>query len=543
MIESEVRRLAGISIVLVIGLLWLAYRSLTLLVLGLLPVISGALAGVAAVSLGFGHVHGLTLGFGTTLIGEAVDYSIYFFIQKGGGDNPQSFWRTIRLGVLTSIVGFAALLVSGFPGLAQLGMYSISGLLCAVLVTRFVLPDLVPANIAVPDFPRLGNQLNRVIEYGARLRWGVGLLLLAALTSIVWHRGDVWNRQLSALSPISRADQEIDAQLRADMGAPDTRYVVSVTAPTEQAALEQAERVGGVLQKLLAQNILGGFTSPAQVWPSHALQRTRQAALPEPHEALQRLSLALQGLPLRPEKLDNFIADLAAARARAPLDRAELAGSSAGLLVDSLLIPRSSGYLALIPLHPNKSTSSDQEIDLQKVRAAFDANGLNQVIVIDLLNETTLLFNGYLLEASWLSGLGCLAIVALLLVSLRSVKATLNITLPLACAVACVTAGLLAFGIQLTILHLTGLLLVVAVGSNYALFFATNQSSKGVAERHRMQVSLVVANLATVSSFGVLGISKVPVLAALGVTVGWGAFLALIFSTILTHPAVHESSS
>ena len=50
--------------------------------LGLLPVATGALVGIAAVALGFGAVHGITLGFGITLIGESVDYSIYFFIQS-----------------------------------------------------------------------------------------------------------------------------------------------------------------------------------------------------------------------------------------------------------------------------------------------------------------------------------------------------------------------------------------------------------------------------------------------------------------------------
>jgi len=49
-------------------------------------VLSGALAGVAAVSLGFGVVHGITLGFGTALIGEAVDYSIYLFMQSEQAD-------------------------------------------------------------------------------------------------------------------------------------------------------------------------------------------------------------------------------------------------------------------------------------------------------------------------------------------------------------------------------------------------------------------------------------------------------------------------
>jgi predicted exporter len=104
--------------------------------LGLLPVISGALAGIAAVSLGFGAVHGITLGFGTALIGEAVDYSIYLFVQseQNRADHQnwiKRFWPTIRLGVLTSIAGFASLLLSGFPGLAQLGLYAIAGLIAA----------------------------------------------------------------------------------------------------------------------------------------------------------------------------------------------------------------------------------------------------------------------------------------------------------------------------------------------------------------------------------------------------------------------------
>ena len=135
-IKSQVSRLSIISVALIATLLLLVYRSFTALALGFLPVISGALAGIAAVSLGFGAVHGITLGFGTALIGEAVDYSIYLFVQseQGGSDQQnwiKRFWPTVRLGVLTSICGFASLLLSGFPGLAQLGLYSIAGLIAA----------------------------------------------------------------------------------------------------------------------------------------------------------------------------------------------------------------------------------------------------------------------------------------------------------------------------------------------------------------------------------------------------------------------------
>ncbi|RZL32119.1 MAG: hypothetical protein EOP35_20640, partial [Rubrivivax sp.] len=112
-IQAEVERLSAISAGIIIAMLLLLYRSPWALALGLVPVLSGALAGVAAVSLGSGVVHGITLGFGATLIGEAVDYSIYLFVQSrtaaarnGLADADvqrawiRDFWPTIRLGML-----------------------------------------------------------------------------------------------------------------------------------------------------------------------------------------------------------------------------------------------------------------------------------------------------------------------------------------------------------------------------------------------------------------------------------------------------------
>ena len=48
-----------------------------------------------------------------------------------------------------------------------------------------------------------------------------------------------------------------------------------------------------------------------------------------------------------------------------------------------------------------------------------------------------------------------------------------------------------------------------------------------------MLASLLCANLTTVAGFGLLAFSTVPVLQAIGITVGPGAILALVFSAIL----------
>src|ERR1700722_15708464 len=146
--KQDVTRLSMLALLGAAGGLAFAYRSPRVLLLGLLPIASGALAGIAAVSLAFGFVHGITLGFGVTLIGESLDYAIYLFTQTGRGeqasDTLRRMWPTLRLGALTSIAGFSAMLFSSFTGFAQLGLFSIIGLVVALGVTRFVLPALLP---------------------------------------------------------------------------------------------------------------------------------------------------------------------------------------------------------------------------------------------------------------------------------------------------------------------------------------------------------------------------------------------------------------
>jgi len=177
-IERAAVRLSIASSLLVVTLLFAVYRSVPALALGLAPVASGAVIGIATVALGFGAVHGITLGFGITLIGESVDYSIYFFVQSrrapqngsAGATWQRSWWPTIRLGMLTSVCGFASLLPSDFPGLAQLGLYSISGLVAAALVTRYVLPALLPSGFAIHDVTPLGTRIVRLLNRTRQLR-------------------------------------------------------------------------------------------------------------------------------------------------------------------------------------------------------------------------------------------------------------------------------------------------------------------------------------------------------------------------------------
>jgi len=141
------------------------------------------------------------------------------------------------------------------------------------------------------------------------------------------------------------------------------------------------------------------------------------------------------------------------------------------------------------------------------------------------------------------------AIVALLFAALRTPGRVARVMAPLVAGVAVVAAAHVLAGTTLTILHLVGLLLVVAVGSNYALFFdalAPGRSDRlsGRPDRPaaRTLASLALANATTVASFGLLSLSAIPVLHAIGSTVAAGAFLTLVFAAALAAPPARPAA-
>jgi len=526
-IEHDTRWLTGVAGALVLLILVLVYRSPGPVALSALPVLTGLLVGVAAVGALFGPVHGITLAFGVTLIGEAVDYPSYVFTQRKPGESVLEVlarvWPTLRLAVLTTVFGSLALLLSSLQGLSQLGVLSMVGVLAAGLVTRWVLPALAPGRGAPPprtlpfSLVRAGLAMRR----GAWIAW---VLLAAALAFILARHDRIWDDDLGRLSPLPESARDLHQRLSTDLRAPDVGYLLIATAESREAALEKSERLALALQSWVGEGALEGFDLAARYLPSAKTQGNRRAALPEAQVLHRRVESALRGLPYRADAFAPFERDVEAARVSPLLTIEDLRGSGLDLKVQSLLASRDGEWNALVPLRglrdPARVRSLAERLP-EDARASF----------FDLKGESDRLIGGYRSQALALAGLGALAIAVLLCFGLRGVLKALRVMLPVYAAIAMTVACLALLGIGLSLFHLVSLLLVLGIGLNYSLFFS--RAEPGTDSEQSTSLALSVCFLTTFAAFGCLATSRIPVLSAIGLTVTLGCALSLLNSMIL----------
>ena len=344
---------------------------------------------------------------------------------------------------------------------------------------------------------------------------------------------------LVSLSPISREALALDASLRADLTASAGGTLVVVQGPDIETTLQRVEAVGQLLDDGIERGQVAGYNSVARWLPSQATQRQRLASLPEAPALQAALAQATAGGPLKAERLAPFVAEVQAARSLPLVSAASWRGTALAPLLDALLLQRKDGtWAALLPVQP-----APHKADTTALRQALEAQP--GVQWLDIKPELDRLYSRYLGQAQAQTGLGALAVVAVMALWLRSGRRLLAVCQPLALAVLLTLGGLSLLQVQLGILHLVGLLLVVAVGSNYALFFdllqnspeATPAAGQGSTEsRYDTLASLLLANLTTVLSFGLIALSTIPALSAIGRVVAPGAFLALLLAAAFARP-------
>ncbi len=531
-IEMEAWWLSMAAATLVLVFLYASYRSVTLVLLSLIPLSSGILAGMLAVQGWFGFIHGITLGFGIALLGVVDDYPIHLFshltVRGSAGEVMRAIWPTMRLGVLTTTIGFASLLIAGFPALAQLGMFAVVGLLTGAAVTRWILPLFVP-NGFVPRNAWTGYE--SALQRVSRMKPVVPVAVLLASAALLWSHTPIWETDLAELSPAPESQKQLDHELRQELSAPDVRDLLMIEGRTEEAVLQSGETVMPKIEQLRRDRVIGGYDLISRYLPSHRLQQQRQQSLPERNVLRRNLEAAIKGLPFTPGLFTPFIDAVEGARSQPPVDRRLFEGTGLGIKMASLLFEQQGHWIAVVPLRGVE--------DRQRLKQIVTGWNVPRVGSVDLKEESNRLMTDYRDRTFSVVLCGGLAIAVILVIALKSLKLVGSVLIPILSALVVMVALVNATGESLSLFHVATFLLVIGLGLDYALFF--NRPEGSAEERTHTLYGLLVCATTTILVFGVLATSRIPVLHAIGLTASVGSFCCLLFTGIMAKRKVHAT--
>ncbi|MDH3613123.1 MAG: MMPL family transporter [Gammaproteobacteria bacterium] len=497
--------LAGAALILV---LLVVFRNPRLLLLAALPIGTGFLAGLALVSLLFDTVHGITLAFGFTLLGIAVDYPLHLFSHAqhdSGRSAIRRIWPTMRLGVISTAIAYLALVFSGSQGLAQLGVFTAGGVVVAMLATRTWLPLFLDGRQAPPATESAAQQT-------PELRYLTAIVvLIAALFAIYRTVGaGLWDDNLSSLSPVPVERLSADRALRSATVTPDMRYQLVLHNSSLDALLRDSQAVDLLLADAVDDGLLENWQSVSQLLPSREDQERRQNAIPDQEILRSRLGEALVGTPFRADAFESFAANASLAKSLPPLIPADIAATPLRSWLDSHLLQLSGQWVALVSVvHPAAA-------DLAERVGQWDV----AVDFVDLQASSVDLMRDYRNGARKTILAAALIIIGLLWYVRGQFRQTLWIGLTVTSALAITVAVVTTLHSSLTVIHLVALLLVLGLGLDYALFLSRSES---LPERRATDKGVLACATSTTLAFGILAGSSIPVLKFLGLTVAAGS--------------------
>ena len=551
--EHEVH-LIGVASLCGIALLMIwVFRSPRLLLLGFVSTALGIVCALAVTMLVFGKLHLLTLVFGASLIGEAVDYSIQYFVVYLGAQRDWDSRRGARavrpaltVALATSLLGYAILTWVPFPALKQIACFAIVGIATAFASVLWLLPALLTR--APKRSPRrLFAGAARVLTVWHRTIGGKRAWFVAALLLIVAIPG--WLRLTSDddIHLLIQRDPSLVAQedkVRAAVGVDNSAQFFVVRGETPELVLQRAEALGAKLDALDGTaNQIGGYQSVTQFVPS-AKQQSEDHALLARHvfndPAALRATLLQAGF--KDEVADAWLAAYAKPQ---PL-----------LTVDKwLAAPWSQPYKHLWLGEVDSNTKIYAAVVIpqgvtprNEPALIATAQAVPGVAFVDKAASVSKLFGAYRVDSGWWLG-GALALVLVLLILRYApkeaplggapkqvplgdrVRGGIAVTLPVLLAVGVTLAVFGYLRVPLNLFNWLALMLVLGVGANYAVFLREG-CLRADADLGAVWTGVLLSAATTLLSFGMLGMSAMPALKSFGATLALGIAVSVLLAPI-----------
>ena len=515
--NHEMNTIGTVSAVLLLVLMLFAFRGIRPTLLGFLPVVIGCLAATAILLFaGGGKVHLIAMVFGSTIVGVAEDYGM-LFIAGLYEDKPWDAERRLRdvrrsifLGLLTSVMGYLALFFVPIPGLRQIGLFSIAGLVASwatvVLWYPWLGARLTPVKPGVRNAAEAMERNWPKVREGVPIRILLGLLLIASAWGCARMRVDDDVRLLYAHDARLQKEQDkVTSVLRMPGGG---RFFL-VRGGDEREVLMREE---ALLSALAAADPAGNTAVGVSTFvPSRDRQEGDAAILRHAFDGASKAGDRLARDLGQPELAAAWRKDmLAAAR---PVTLAEW-------LADPVSLPfrylwrgaGSRGAATVVPV------PAAVKLDMPALQA-LARTAAPGIAIVDQVREVSETLGFLRRHLVWVLCIGSLIVVIalILLFGARAWGA-------LAPAVLGVGAGLGSLGwsgLPLNLFALLALALILGMGIDYGIFVQESRRQRAAA--------LVAINMGAASNmlaFGMLVFSTTPALKAFGLVLAAGLGVA-----------------
>ena len=507
--KHDVSTLGAATILGVILLIVLVFRSLRPLLLCLISIGIGALAGTVVTLLVFGELHLMTLVMSMSIIGISADYTLYYLTERmvhGEAANPWQSLEKVRgallLALLTTVAAYLIMMLAPFPGIRQMAIFAAVGLSASCLTVVFWHPWLC-RSLPVRPVPMMTLMLRWLAAWRRDKKLSVGLpvaLALFSLAGLATLRIDDDISQLQALPQHLLAQEK---QITALTGqSVDQKWFV-VYGDSAQQTLERLEAFTPTLDKARA---AGDFAS-YRTLPLNSLKRQQQD-----------LKLLQQATPA-----------VAKALTSAGLQTVSPDLNAMPVTVDAWLkSPASEGWRLLWLTLPDGKSGVLVPVDGVKNSAALKAlaEKAEGVAWNDRKASFDALFSLYRTILTALLGVALVIIAAGAMVRLGWRKGLVSLV-PSALSLGCGLAVLAFSGHAVNLFSLLALVLVLGIGINYTLFFSNPRGTPLTS-----LLAIALAMMTTLLTLGMLVFSATQAISSFGIVLVSGIFTAFLLSPL-----------
>ncbi|MBZ4415723.1 MMPL family transporter [Myxococcus sp. RHSTA-1-4] len=487
------------SLLAVLLLVWLTFRSLRPIALVGVSLVLGCAVALSVTALLFERVHLLTLVFGSSLVGVAEDYGFHYFAARQGkppeerGPLMRGLLPGMALALLTSVVAYLALGMAPFPGLRQMAVFSAAGLLGAFLTVVCWFPRLDTGALPVTAFAtRVSASLLRWPRFSSTKRWWLAAAVLAvAVAGGLWRlqsRDDV--RQLQGAPANLIADQRELGRL---LGLPSPAQFFLVGGESEEQVLAREVELKARLEPLVADKVFTGYRAMSD-WLPTAAQQLADAELSARAEAraVAAVAAATGEAPARA----RFATDV--------LTPARFLSSPAAQAIRQQWLGQlGTKHYSVVMLRGLNDPSV-------LPRLADAARGLEGVRWVDKTQEISRLLERYRRLMGGLLGLGYLAVLLTLVARFR--REAWRAWVPSVLGTLITLAVFGWTGEPLQLFSVLGLVLLLGMGVDYGIFMLEHPGEGSA------WLAVALAGVSTLLSFGLLGLSATPALRSFGLT-------------------------